>query len=188
MVGQSARTAWVTGASSGIGEAIAKAFVVGGGRAILSGRNVADLERVTNESGAPDRCHVLAFDTTDFEAIPSMVKAAVASSGSVDILVNTAGISQRFLAVDTAFEVYECLVDADRSARGASDVTIDRGIEPDEGAHIIWNAVAEATREIIIAQGLEAHIVLLRAQEPERLFDMAEAMIANGYTQKIAAK
>lgn len=274
MTDQTGKTAWITGASSGIGEALAKAFVAGGGNAILSGRNVAELERVASDTGAPDRCLILPFDTMDFAALPAKVEAAIAFRGGVDVLVNNAGISQRSLAVDTAFEVYETIVgvdllapialtqallphliaqgsgqlimissvagkagvpmrtaycaakhglvgyadslrsevagqgvnvlvvapgsvrtnvsrnalNADGSVRGASDAAIDNGIDPGEVARLIWEAVSSGTREMIIAQGMEANIPTLRAQDPERLFDMVEAMVANGYAQKMAAE
>ena len=56
-----------------MGEALAKAFVAGGGHAILSGRNVGELERVASESGFRERCLILPFDTMDFGAIPAKV-------------------------------------------------------------------------------------------------------------------
>jgi dehydrogenase/reductase SDR family member 7B len=274
MVDQSGKTAWVTGASSGIGEALVKAFVGAGGAAILSGRNVAELERVAAETGAPDRCHILPFDTVDFDALPEKVAAAIAVRGGVDVLVNNAGISQRSLAIDTEFSVYDRIIEvdllapialtqailphmlacgsgqfvmissvagkagvplrtaycaakhgligysdalrseiagqgvkvlvvapgsvrtnvsrnalnADGTVRGVSDAAIDNGIDPDEVARIIWDAVADGKREIVIAEGMEANIPILRAHDPEKLFDMVEAMVANGYAQKMAAE
>ena len=44
------------------------------------------------------------------------------------------------------------------------------------------------TRELLIAEGMEAAIVDLRAKEPDKLFDMMEAMVAQGYAQKMAAE
>lgn len=273
MVDQGSKTAWITGASSGIGEALAKAFVSEGGNAILSGRNIAELERVSNESGAPDRCLILPFDTMDFAGLAAKIDTAIAFRGGVDVLVNNAGITQRSLAVDTAFEVYERIVgvdllapialtqallphligrgsaqlimissvagkagvplrtaycaakhgligyadalrsevagegvkvlvvtpgsvrtnvsrnalNSDGSVRGASDAAIDNGIDPNEVARLIWEAVANGTRETVIAEGMEANIPTLRAHDPERLFDMVEAMVASGYAKKMAA-
>ena len=274
MTEQTGKTAWITGASSGIGEALARAFVQNGGSAILSGRNVAELDRVAAETGAPERCLILPFDTMDFATLASKTDAATAFRGNVDVLVNNAGISQRSLAVDTEFQVYQRIIgvdllapialtqallphllargsgqlvmissvagkagiplrtaycaakhgligyadalrsevagqgvkvlvvtpgsvrtnvsrnalNADGSARGASDAAIDNGIDPDEVARLIWDAVARGTRELLIAEGMEANIPALRASDPERLFDMVEAMVADGYAQKIAAE
>jgi dehydrogenase/reductase SDR family member 7B len=76
---------------------------------------------------------------------------------------------------------------ADGSVRGQSDKAIDNGIDPAEVARLIWNAVSAGTREIVIAEGMEAQIPVLRASDPEKLFDMVEAMVAAGYVQKMAA-
>lgn len=103
---------WITGASSGIGEALAKAVTARGARVVLSGRNEAELARVAGECGAGN-CLVLAFEATDFAAIPSIADRAIGWSGGVDCLVNNAGVSQRSLAVDTAFEVYQRLIAID---------------------------------------------------------------------------
>ena len=113
MVDQTGKVAWITGASSGIGEALTKAFVADGGSAIMSGRNIAELERVVLETGAADRCMILPFETTDYGAIPVFVEKAIGWQGYVDILVNNAGISQRSLAVNTAFSVYQKIIAVD---------------------------------------------------------------------------
>jgi dehydrogenase/reductase SDR family member 7B len=113
MAQQTGKTAWITGASSGIGEALAKAFVADGGNAILSGRNVEELERVASQSGAADRCLILPFDTMDYAVLPDKVSTAIAFRGGVDVLVNNAGISQRSLAIDTDFSVYDRIVGVD---------------------------------------------------------------------------
>lgn len=274
MSGQSDKTAWITGASSGIGEALAKAFVAQGGNAILSGRNMTELTRVAAETGAPERCLILPFDTVDYDSLAGKVAEAIAFRGHVDVLVNNAGISQRSPAVDTDLSVYQRIVDvdllapialtqallshmvqrgrgqiimissvagkagipmrtaycaakhgligyadalrsevagqgvkvlvvapgsvktnvsrnalnADGTVRGVSDAAIDNGIDPDKVASLIWQAVATGKREIVIAEGMEANIPILRAQDPEKLFDMVEAMVADGYAKKLSAQ
>jgi dehydrogenase/reductase SDR family member 7B len=106
---------WITGASSGIGEGIARSAAAQGARLILSGRNVAELERVAGECGK-DKCLILPFDTRDFAAIPALVEKAIVWAGRIDCLVNNAGISQRSLAVDTDFSVYESIIGVDLMA------------------------------------------------------------------------
>jgi short-subunit dehydrogenase len=101
---------WITGASSGIGAGLARALAARGARLILSGRNVAALEAVAGECGD---ALVLPFEATDFDAIPALVEQAWAWKGRIDGLVNNAGISQRSLAVETAFAVYERLIAVD---------------------------------------------------------------------------
>lgn len=105
------QTAWITGASSGIGAALARGLSSQGARLVLSGRNVAALEAVAADCGGT---LLLPFETTDHAAIgPAVTRAwdwSATGSGGIDLLVNNAGISQRSLAQDTAFEVYERIV------------------------------------------------------------------------------
>lgn len=107
-----AKTWWITGASSGIGEAIALNVAAQGARLILSGRNLDELARVADECGK-DRCLILPFEATDYASIPRIVNAATEWAGRIDCLVNNAGISQRSLAIDTDFGVYEQIIAVD---------------------------------------------------------------------------
>lgn len=100
------RVAWITGASSGIGEALAKALAAQGAKLILSARRAEELERVKKACGlGDDRCLVLPLDLSDTSAIGSLVKKAADFSGRIDILVNNGGFSQRSLAKETPLEI-----------------------------------------------------------------------------------
>lgn len=101
---------WITGASSGIGEGLARGLAAKGASLILSGRNVAALEAVAADCGD---ALVLPFEATNYDAIPALAEQAWAWKGRVDGLVNNAGISQRSLAVDTDFSVYQQIVAVD---------------------------------------------------------------------------
>jgi short-subunit dehydrogenase len=105
------RTVWITGASSGIGEALAEAFAAEGAALVLSGRRRDALDALAARLGGETL--VLPFEATDKAALPRAVEAAWGWRGGVDILVNNAGISQRSLAIDTAPEVYETILDVD---------------------------------------------------------------------------
>jgi dehydrogenase/reductase SDR family member 7B len=105
------QTIWITGASSGIGAALAEAFAAGGAAIILSGRRRDALAAVAARLPGPS--HILPFETTDWAALPHAVEAALGWRGQVDMLVNNAGISQRSLAVDTRPEVYRTILDVD---------------------------------------------------------------------------
>jgi dehydrogenase/reductase SDR family protein 7B len=107
------KTWWITGASSGIGAALAEALAAKGARIILSGRNEAALREVAAKCG---ETLILPFEATDYARIPGIVEKAWNWKGAVDGLVNNAGISQRSLAVDTAFEVYEKIIAVDLMA------------------------------------------------------------------------
>lgn len=95
---------WITGASSGIGEAFAKAFNVAGAKVILSARNIKELQRVQGElpnKTAPSV--ILPFDVQKYQEAENMAKKAIETFGKLDILINNAGLSQRSLAKDTPF-------------------------------------------------------------------------------------
>ena len=102
---------WITGASSGIGAALAEALAQAGARLVLSGRNEDALKDVAARC-APDAL-VVPFEATDFAVIPRIVEQAWAWGGGIDGLVNNAGISQRSLAVETVFEVYQRVIGVD---------------------------------------------------------------------------
>lgn len=101
------KTVWITGASSGIGEALAVAWSREGARLILSARNVAELERVRKQCASPERHRVVPLDLTDEKAIA----AAAKSAGDVDILVHSGGVSQRSLASETQVNIDRAIMD-----------------------------------------------------------------------------
>jgi short-subunit dehydrogenase len=105
------KAAWVTGASSGIGEALAKGLAARGANVVLSGRRVEELERVAKAAGGTTL--VLPFEATDYENLPAIVGKALQWRGGVDLLINNAGISQRSLALDTSFDVYRRIMEID---------------------------------------------------------------------------
>jgi 3-oxoacyl-[acyl-carrier protein] reductase len=86
------RAALVTGATGGIGGAIARAFHRQGATVAVSGRQADKLEKLAAELG--DRVHVLPCDLADRAAVAGLVDAAAAKLGRVDILVNNAGLTR----------------------------------------------------------------------------------------------
>src|SRR5262245_35803104 len=90
------RTALITGASRGIGYALAEALAHAGARVVLNARSQAGLEeaaRTLRESGA--RIELSRFDVTDPAQVATAVDAIEAALGPLDILVNNAGIQRR---------------------------------------------------------------------------------------------
>jgi short-subunit dehydrogenase len=106
------KTVWITGASSGIGRALAFAFAKEGAKLLLSGRRIEALHALADECSDVETM-LLPFDTTDYAALPGKVAEAISWQGHIDILVNNAGISQRSLAKDTRPEVYKTILDVD---------------------------------------------------------------------------
>jgi NADP-dependent 3-hydroxy acid dehydrogenase YdfG len=100
----------VTGASSGIGLAIAHALVQAGARVALMARSAAKLEELRQQWG-PDRVVVTAGDVTSPEACATAVAATQAHFGRLDGLVHSAGVSMRGLAAETDPAVYRQLMD-----------------------------------------------------------------------------
>jgi ketoreductase len=88
------RTTLVTGGGTGIGRAIAAAFVAEGARVAIASRDAARLERSARElDPSGKQVRALTMDVTDRASIARGVEALVASWGTIDILVNNAGIS-----------------------------------------------------------------------------------------------
>ena len=91
------RGALVTGASGGIGEAIARALHAQGATVAISGTRAAVLETLAGDLGA--NVHVLPCDLSRSEEAEKLVPAAEAALGKLDILVNNAGITRDNLAM-----------------------------------------------------------------------------------------
>ena len=106
---------WVTGASSGIGEGLAKALAKSSAKVVISARNAEALERVRNEcveQGAKmSDILTISHDVTDFEAIPKAVSVVLERFSRIDILINNAGLGQKSFAIDTTLEVYQRVLD-----------------------------------------------------------------------------
>lgn len=135
------RVAWVTGASSGLGEALARALHARGAAVVLSGRREAALEALAAELGGATR--VLPFDAVDMAALPGAVERAWDWRGGVDLLVNNAGVSQRSLALDTTLEVHRTLMEVDYFAPVAlTQLLLPRLVERRAGQVAMIGSVA----------------------------------------------
>jgi short-subunit dehydrogenase len=99
------KVVWVTGASSGIGEALCFELAARGARLVLSARREDVLQRVRATCANPDQHMVLPLDVTAPESFPAAFEQICAQLGRVDVLINCAGISQRGRAVKTDLKV-----------------------------------------------------------------------------------
>jgi dehydrogenase/reductase SDR family protein 7B len=93
------RVIWITGASSGIGEALARVLSEQGAALILSARRRDRLEALASQ--LPGESLILPLDLTDAPTIPPAVAEAMAWRGHIDVLLNNAGISQRARVEET---------------------------------------------------------------------------------------
>jgi dehydrogenase/reductase SDR family member 7B len=105
---------WITGASSGIGEALAKAFALQGANLILSARNESELYRVKAAcSQNAKEIMVVPMDVSQHEEVFKTAEKILNQVGKIDILINNAGISQRSLVKNTDFSVDKRILDVD---------------------------------------------------------------------------
>lgn len=99
------KAVWITGASSGIGEALVKELNREGARLIISSRNREALYQVKMSCKANIMdIHVLPLDLEDLESLPLKAAEALKIFGRIDVLIHCAGISQRAFAIETTFE------------------------------------------------------------------------------------
>lgn len=102
------KNALITGASGGIGGAIATALHSAGATVALSGTRVEPLEALASELG--ERAHVLPCNLSDGEAVDALPKQAIEAMGSVDILVNNAGITRDQIFMRMSDEEWDSVI------------------------------------------------------------------------------
>lgn len=110
-------TIWITGASSGIGEALAIELSKRGATLILSGRNSDNLNAVKARCKGGKRHFIVEFDITDTQATAAAYESAKAKVGQIHWLINNAGVSQRSLIMDTTEEVERQIMEVDYFAQ-----------------------------------------------------------------------
>lgn len=106
------KVVWITGASSGIGEALAYTFAKYQAKLILSARRADELERVKKDCNLPDADVLLIpLDVTEIEKMEEYTAKALAHFGRIDILVNNAGLSHWSKIKDTSMVVIKRIMD-----------------------------------------------------------------------------
>lgn len=108
------KCALITGASGGIGGAIARALHAQGAVVALSGTRAGPLQDLAQELGA--RAHVLPCDLSDSAAVDALPKAASEVMGSLDILVNNAGITKDNLFMRMSDDEFQSVIDINLTA------------------------------------------------------------------------
>lgn len=137
------KTIWITGASSGVGEGMAKVFHREGAELILSARRTAELERVRSECKGPAPIHVVPFDFTDAAQREAAVRQVQSLVPRLDVLVNNAGIGQRSALLETTPEVERRIMEVDYFAPvGLTRLVLPWMIKAGGGHFIVTSSVA----------------------------------------------
>ncbi len=126
MFNLSEKKALITGATGGIGGAIAKALHAQGAHVGISGRNEEKLAALSDELG--ERVSVLPADLSNDEAIADLVKRAEEEMGQIDILVNNAGLTRDNLSMRMKDEEWQEVIDVNMSATFKLAKAVQRGM------------------------------------------------------------
>ena len=103
------KTVWITGASAGLGEALAHAFAARGARLLLSARRRERLEQVAR--AIDGETEVLPLDLAALDTLADKTQEAVARMGPIDVMVHNAGVGQRALVTESTFDVDRALME-----------------------------------------------------------------------------
>tara|TARA_B100000949_G_scaffold219549_1_gene218836 strand:+ start:3014 stop:3766 length:753 start_codon:yes stop_codon:yes gene_type:complete len=109
-------TAFVTGATAGIGEATVRTLVASGWRCIATGRRKERLDALVEELGA-DKVHAAAFDVRDVEAMEAVLAALPEPFAGIDLLVNNAGLARGLApAQEASLDDWQTMIDTNVTA------------------------------------------------------------------------
>ncbi|MEM9036578.1 MAG: SDR family NAD(P)-dependent oxidoreductase [Actinomycetota bacterium] len=135
------QTWWITGASSGIGAALARALGTRGSKVVLSGRDEARLAEVAE--GLSTDTLTLPFDVRDHDAMLAATERAIEWSGGIDGFVANAGVSQRSRATQTDISVYRDIIDIDLVSQiAATQALLPHLTERDSGRLVYISSIA----------------------------------------------
>lgn len=133
------KTVWLTGASSGIGEALAYRLNKEGANVVISARRIEELERVKANCSAPEKVKVLTLDLAAAEDLfDKAMEADQLFPNGIDVLLNNGGISQRDKAINTKMEVDRQLMEVNYFGTIAlSKALIPEMIKRGGGHHVV---------------------------------------------------
>lgn len=166
------RVAFVTGAGSGIGKAIATRIVAEGGCAVIADMNLDNAEQVALELGGPDHAIAVSVNVTDEAAVKAALDSACVAFGGLDLIVNNAGLSISKPLLETTEKEWDILHDV--LAKGSFLVAREAAkimIEQKMGGDIIYisskNSVFAGPNNVAYsaAKADQAHQVRLLAAE-----------------------
>lgn len=112
-LGLEGKVVWITGASSGIGKALAQVCAGLGARIVLSARRSDVLERVRLQLDNPQQHICIAMDITNEQQVTQAYSDVLEKMGRIDWLINNAGLSQRALICDTSMQTERTIMEVD---------------------------------------------------------------------------
>jgi len=128
---------WITGASSGIGEAVAMAFVEEGAIVVASAPSADELNISKSKTSCPERFHIFPLDLSQSGTIAPLATEVINRFGKIDILINNAGISQRSKVLDTPIENDRKIMEIDYFGAVILTKTVLPQMIAQGGGHII---------------------------------------------------
>ncbi len=108
------KIALITGGGSGIGNAIAKCMIAAGGTVVITGRRETPLQEAVAELG--EKAHYVVNDVTDLSQLEALVEHIETTIGSIDVLVNNAGINMKKPALEVSDEDFYRIIHTNLSA------------------------------------------------------------------------
>ncbi|MBS1635119.1 MAG: SDR family oxidoreductase [Bacteroidetes bacterium] len=138
------KVVWITGASSGIGEALVHAFAREGSLIVLSARRKEELERVKKAAGLNDNnALIIPFDLSDTSGAADYSKRIIEKFGRIDILINNGGQSQRAEAMATSETIERQLMEVNYfSAINLSKAVIPYMLGQGTGQVVVISSIA----------------------------------------------
>ena len=122
----SGKSALITGASGGIGGAIARALHGAGATVALSGTRVEALEGLASELG--ENAHITPANLSDAESLAALIGTAEEAMGAVDILINNAGLTRDMLSMRLTDEDWQSVLDVNLTAAFSLSRGVMRGM------------------------------------------------------------
>jgi short-subunit dehydrogenase len=137
------KVVWITGASSGIGEALAYTFAKHKAKLILSARRADELERVKQACKLPDAdVLLLPMDVSAYTQMDDQVQQAINRFGHIDILVNNAGMSHWSKLKDTSLDVVKRIMDVNfMGAVGLTHAVLPSMLQRKQGQIIVVSSI-----------------------------------------------
>jgi 3-oxoacyl-[acyl-carrier protein] reductase len=126
MINLREKKALLTGASGGIGKAVARELIAAGANVCLTGRNEEELLKLQNELG--DNADIIIADLSDHANIISLVKEAEEKLGGIDILVNNAGITKDNIFLRMSDEEWNDVIDINLNSTFKMTKAVIRGM------------------------------------------------------------